>query len=182
MSKQFHPLAPKKPVILGTIGSTYGIRGWIRVHSYTSNPKNIFNYQPWLVKQISQWQLIQLESWQQHRQSLIIKIKDLNERHTVSLFNNCKIIVDSDQLPLLKKHDYYWKDIIGCQVFTTNGYNLGKVIEMIETGSNDVMVVKANIQDTFNIKERLVPFLYERIIKNVDLVHLVIEVDWNPVF
>lgn len=71
---------------------------------------------------------------------------------------------------------------MGCQVVTAEGYDLGKVIDMMETGSNDVLVIKANLKDVFGIKERLVPFLDGQVIKKVDLATRTIEVDWDPGF
>ncbi|MER2891372.1 ribosome maturation factor RimM, partial [Escherichia coli] len=82
----------------------------------------------------------------------------------------------------LEEGDYYWKDLMGCQVVTTEGYSLGKVIDMMETGSNDVLVIKANLKDAFGIKERLVAFLDGQVIKKVDLTTQTIEVDWDPGF
>lgn len=67
-------------------------------------------------------------------------------------------------------------------VVTTEGYSTGKVIDMMETGSNDVLVIKANLKDAFGIKERLVPFLDGQVIKKVDLTTQTIEVDWDPGF
>lgn len=64
---------------------------------------------------------------------------------------------------------------------TTEGYDLGKVVDMMETGSNDVLVIKANL-NAFGIKERLVPFLDGQVIKKVDLTTRSIEVDWDPGF
>jgi 16S rRNA processing protein RimM len=71
---------------------------------------------------------------------------------------------------------------MGCQVITTEGYELGKVVDMMETGSNDVLVVKANLKDAFGAQERLIPFLDEQVIKKVDLSTGTIEVDWDPGF
>lgn len=67
-------------------------------------------------------------------------------------------------------------------VVTTEGYELGKVVDMMETGSNDVIVIKANLKDAFGIKERLVPFLDGQVIKKVDLATRTIEVDWDHGF
>ncbi len=67
----------------------------------------------------------------------------------------------------------------GLPVVTAEGYDLGKVIDMMETGSNDVLVIKANLKDAFGIKERLVPFLDGQVIKKVDLATRTIEVDWD---
>jgi 16S rRNA processing protein RimM len=182
ISKQLKPVSPKQPIVLGTIGSAYGIRGWLKVFSSTENAESIFDYQPWLIQQLAQWQFIELEDWKHHSQDLIIKVKGIDDRDAASSLTHCEIIVDSEQLPSLEGDNYYWKDLMGCQVVTPSGYELGKVIDMIETGSNDVMVVKANLKDTFGIKKRLVPFLHGKVIKKIDLTARVIKADWNPGF
>ena len=145
MSKQLTAQAPVDPIVLGKMGSSYGIRGWLRVFSS-------------------------------------IKLKGVDDRDAANLLTNCEIVVDSSQLPQLEEGDYYWKDLMGCQVVTTEGYDLGKVVDMMETGSNDVLVIKANLKDAFGIKERLVPFLDGQVIKKVDLTTRSIEVDWDPGF
>ncbi len=182
MSKQLKPVAPKQPIVLGKMGSTHGIRGWLRVFSSTENAESIFDYQPWLIQRSGQWQFVELEDWKRHSQDLIIKVKGIDDRDAANLLTNCEIVVDSEQLPPLEGDDYYWKDLMGCQVVTTSGYELGKVIDMMETGSNDVMVVRANLKDAFGMKERLVPFLHGQVIKKVDLAAKIIEAEWDPGF
>ena len=144
--------------------------------------ESIFDYQPWFIQKAGQWQQVQLESWKHHNQDMIIKLKGVDDRDAANLLTNCEIVVDSSQLPQLEEGDYYWKDLMGCQVVTTEGYDLGKVVDMMETGSNDVLVIKANLKDAFGIKERLVPFLDGQVIKKVDLTTRSIEVDWDPGF
>src|SRR5699024_4778312 len=158
MSKQLTAQAPVDPIVLGKMGSSYGIRGWLRVFSSTEDAESIFDYQPWFIQKAGQWQQVQLESWKHHNQDMIIKLKGVDDRDAANLLTNCEIVVDSSQLPQLEEGDYYWKDLMGCQVVTTEGYDLGKVVDMMETGSNDVLVIKANLKDAFGIKERLVPF------------------------
>ena len=182
MSKQIRTAIPTKPVVLGKMGSTYGIRGWLRVFSSTEESESIFDYQPWFVKRAGEWQEIELEGWKHHNQDLIIKIKGMEDREAASLLTNCEIVVDSTQLPPLDDGDYYWKDLMGCQVVNTAGYQLGTVIDMMETGSNDVLVVKANLKDAFGMQERLIPFLDGQVIKKVDLDAHHIEVEWDPNF
>ncbi|XCW68412.1 ribosome maturation factor RimM [Kosakonia cowanii] len=150
--------------------------------SSTEDAESIFDYQPWFIQKAGQWQSIELESWRYHNQDIVIKLKGVDDRDAANLLTNCEILVDSAQLPQLEEGDYYWKDLMGCQVVTTEGYSLGKVIDMMETGSNDVLVIKANLKDAFGIKERLVPFLDGQVIKKVDLATQTIEVDWDPGF
>ena len=57
--------------------------------------------------------------------------------------------VSPEQLPSLPEGEYYWRDLIGCRVVTTKGYELGEVSELMETGSNDVLVVQAKANDAF---------------------------------
>ncbi|TCV99296.1 ribosome maturation factor RimM [Biostraticola tofi] len=182
MSTQIRMTSPDNPIVLGKMGSTYGIRGWLRVFSSTEDAESIFDYQPWFIKRAGNWQHIELEGWKRHNQDLIIKIKGIEDREAAGLLTNCEILVDSTQLPALDAGDYYWKDLMGCQVITTAGYQLGAVIDMMETGSNDVMVVKANLKDAFGIQERLIPFLDGQVIKKVDITAQLIEVDWDPAF
>ncbi len=182
MSTQIRMTSPDNPIVLGKMGSTYGIRGWLRVFSSTEDAESIFDYQPWFIKRAGNWQHIELEGWKRHNQDLIIKIKGIEDREAAGLLTNCEIVVDSTQLPALDAGDYYWKDLMGCQVITTAGYQLGAVIDMMETGSNDVMVVKANLKDAFGIQERLIPFLDGQVIKKVDITAQLIEVDWDPAF
>ncbi|MCE1635790.1 ribosome maturation factor RimM, partial [Enterobacter hormaechei] len=131
--------------------------------------EDIFEYQPWFIQRAGQWQHVELEAWKHHNQDIIVKIKDIDDRDAANLLTNCEVMVDSGLLPDLEEGDYYWKDLIGCQVINTTGYNLGTIHDMMETGSNDVMVIKANLKDAFGIKERLVPFLDGQVIKKVDL-------------
>ncbi|MGP1931688.1 MAG: ribosome maturation factor RimM [Arsenophonus sp. ET-DL9-MAG3] len=182
MSKGVYFKIPVKPVVLGKIGSSYGIRGWLKIFSYTENSKNIFEYQPWFIQRLGQWQLVKLESWKQHNKNSIIKIKYIDDKNAANLITNYKIIIDSSKLPPLKSNEYYWKDLIDCHVLTTKGYSLGCVKNLIKTGVNDVLVIKANIKDFFGIKERLIPFIYEKIVKNVNFTIKIIEVDWDPNF
>ncbi|MBP9642715.1 MAG: ribosome maturation factor RimM, partial [Budvicia sp.] len=162
--------------------STYGIRGWLRVFSSTEQSESIFDYQPWYIQQAGEWRVVELEGWKRHNQDLIIKLKGIDDREVANGLTNREIAVDSEQLPPLEDGDYYWKDLMGCRVVTTEGYELGKITDMMETGSNDVLVVRANLKDAFGAKERLIPFLDGQVIKKVDLTAQLVEVDWDPGF
>jgi len=177
MSKQ-----PDNAVVMGKLGSSYGIRGWLRVFSSTEHAESIFDYQPWFIKQGGQWRQIDVESWKRHNQELVIKVKGIDDRDVANTLTNCEIVVDGSKLPILGEDDYYWKDLMGCRVVTVQNYDLGTVTELMETGSNDVLVVRANLKDAFGAKERLVPFIEEQVIKKVDLAARIIEVDWDPSF
>ncbi len=168
--------------MVGKLGSTYGIRGWLRVYSSTEQAESIFDYQPWFLKVKGQWQSTELESWRHHNHDLIVKLKNVDDREAAQILANVEIGVDLSVFPQLQEGDYYWHDLIGCNVINLDGYAMGVVTEMMETGSNDVLVVRANSKDAFGKQERLIPFLYQQVVKRVDLTTKTIEVDWDAGF
>lgn len=83
-----------------------------------------------------------------------------------------EIYIRPEQIPELEQGDYYWSDLIGMQVESVSAEAFGQVEDMLETGANDVMVVKGD-------RERLIPFVIDDIVKNVDLINRRIVVDWQ---
>ncbi|MCF7488175.1 ribosome maturation factor RimM [Vibrio sp. A2-1] len=169
-------------IVMGKLGSTYGIRGWLKVFSYTDNAESIFDYSPWYLNQKGKWVEYKVESWKRHGQGYVCKLAGLDVREDAQLMTNFEIAIDPASLPELSEDEFYWRELFGMQVFTTKGYDLGEVSDLLETGSNDVLVIKANLKDAFGQKERLVPYLEEQVIKKVDREARRIEVDWDPGF
>lgn len=85
--------APVEPIVLGKMGSCYGIRGWLRVFSSTEDADSIFNYQPWFIQKAGKWEEVELESWRHHNQDIIIKLKGIDDRDAANALTNCEIIV-----------------------------------------------------------------------------------------
>lgn len=98
---------------------------------------------------------------------MVAKLDGLDVREDANLLTNFEIFIDPAVLPELSEEEFYWRELFGMQVVTTQGYDLGQVTDMLETGSNDVLVVKANLKDAFGQKERLIPFLEEQVIKKL---------------
>ncbi|WMY96309.1 MAG: ribosome maturation factor RimM [Arsenophonus sp.] len=172
---------PTNPIILGKLGATYGVNGWIKVFSFTENIQDIFNYQPWFIELLKEWYQLEIEDWKHDNKNIFIKFKNIYNKEHAHVMINCKIMVDSAQLPILKNDEYYWKDLIGCQIFNSQNYYLGRVTNLIVTGANDVLVLK-NLTDSLGIKERLIPFLYKKVVKQVNINTKIIQVDWDPSF
>ena len=126
--------------------------------------------------------VFELEDWKRHNQGYVGKLAHLDNREEAQAFTNAEIAIDADALPALTDEEFYWRELFGMTVVTTKGYDLGKVTDLLETGSNDVLVVAANPKDAFGQKERLIPFLNEQVIKHIDRDAQRIEVDWDPGF
>jgi 16S rRNA processing protein RimM len=172
----------KDLVVLGKFGAVYGINGWLKVNSYTDIPEGIFDYTPWQIQVQGNWRQMQISGKKRHGNGLIVKLADVADRDQAQLYVNADIAVERSALPQLAEGDFYWRDLMGMAVVNEAGYHLGEVVDMMETGSNDVLVVKANKSDAFGKTERLLPFLTDSVIKDVNNAQRRILVDWDPDF
>lgn len=172
----------EKEIILGKIGAVYGVKGWLKVHSFTDETDAILDYFPWSLKLGNKIQSVDVTDWRKHNKGLIVKVAGLDDRDRAQALVGSEILVNEAALPELPEGEFYWRDLIGMTVVTTQGYDLGKVSEMMETGANDILVVKANPNDGFGKKERLIPYLYEQVIISVNAETKQICVDWEPGF
>ncbi|TQF71669.1 ribosome maturation factor RimM [Pseudoalteromonas luteoviolacea] len=169
-------------LVVGKLGAPYGIKGWLKVHSFTDDPQGIFDFSPWLIGQQGKWQALEVSDWRRHNKGFIAKFANINDRDEAMAYTNAEIVVNSEQLPELPEGEFYWRDLIGMTVVTNKGYNLGHVDDLMETGSNDVLVVKANKKDAFGQTERLIPFLTDSVIIEIKHDEREITVDWDPAF
>lgn len=169
-------------ILVGKIGAPYGIKGWFKVNTYTEIPEGIFDYSPWFVTNNGQQQEVNVAEWRRHNKGLIARFDNVNSRNDAEAWLHSEIHVLANQLPKLGDDEFYWRELNGMQVITQQGYDLGKVSDLMETGSNDVLVVEANNTDAFGKTERLIPFIQDEVIVNVDREQNTITVDWDPGF
>jgi len=173
--------ASQEPVVLGRVSSVYGVKGWVKIISHTDPMENIQTYNPWLVKYQGQWKTYQVESFKRHGKGLIAKLAGVDDREIARLYNGCEIAVAADQIPELEEGEFYWSQLENLLVYTESGELLGKVSHLIETGSNDVLVVKGTAE-SIDRKERLLPYLPDQVIKDINLETGTMRVDWDPEF
>lgn len=169
-------------IILGKVGAVYGIKGWLKIHSFTDEPDAILDYFPWSLKLGNKIQAVEVTDWRKHNKGLIVKVGNIDDRDQAQALVGSEILTSENSLPKLPEGEFYWRDLIGMNVVTNKGYDLGIVTDMMETGANDVLVVKANLNDGFSKKERLIPYLLEQVIESVSIENKQICVDWDPGF
>jgi len=160
--------------VLGRISSPFGVRGWVKVFSYTSPLTNILDYSPWQLQQNGQVRSVQLIAGQKHGKGIIVQLENCTDREATLPFIGAEIIIDRESLPPVESDEYYWSDLIGLTVFNSAGENLGQIQQIIETGANDVLVLKGE-------RERLIPFR-NPVIEKVDLKQGIMTVDWDADF
>lgn len=161
-------------VIVGKIGSTYGVRGWLKILSYTEATTNILEYQPWYLEQGKDWKPVEITGSRAHGNSVIVKFPDIDNPEQARRLTGKKIAVMRSQLPTLKQDEFYWNDLKGLTVINQHGETLGKIIYLIAAGSNDVLVVKGD-------EEYAIPYLLKRTVISIDLNKKIMRVNWEKI-
>ena len=161
-----------QPIVLGRISGLFGVKGWVKVYSYTDPREAVLDYDRWLLSGKEGWQEATVAEGQRHGKTIIARIDGFDDRDQAASLIGTDIGVPRDELPETDNGHYYWSDIEGLRVVARDGTELGRVDYMLETGANDVMVVKGET-------ERLIPFVLDKVIIKVDFDEGRIDVDWE---
>lgn len=166
---------------MGRIVGAFGVRGWLKVQSFTDPAENLSEYQHWFVESDADWRVLETDQrrWQGGR--LIVHVKGCDARDQAEMLAQKNIGVEVDELPKLAADDFYWHQLQGLRVVGVNSELLGEVARLFETGANDVLVV-VGCDGSVDDKERLIPYLPGQVVKQVDLSAGQIRVDWDPDF
>jgi len=156
---------------MGRLGAPFGIKGWIKVQPYTETPDSLFDYDIWQIGRDETWQDFEVEEAAIHGDGLIAKLAGIDDRDQAFALRGRDVAVNREELPEAGKDEYYWNDLIGLTVVNRAGVELGQVAGLMETGSQDVLVVKGD-------RERLIPFV-DAYVTRVDMPGKRIEVDWE---
>ena len=169
----------ESPVIIGEITGVFGVKGWVKVFSHTEPRLNIVKYNPWLLKQGKEWKSVKLTNGRSQGKTIVAQLEDVNDREKAHSLIGTKIAIEPSQLKKLDENEFYWRDLEGLEVINLQGENIGKVSHLIETGANDVLVVKLPKVAGQKSKEMMIPYIPEQVIKKVDLDAKRVEVDWD---
>lgn len=161
---------PEGAVFVGKVHGAFGVRGWIRVQSFTEVQTNILSYQPWIID----GREYRVGEGKLHGRGLVVRLEEIDDRDFAQAMHGRDIAVPASELPPAEEGEYYWRDLLGLKVVTKEGVDLGVIASMMETGSNDVMVVNGD-------RERLLPWIDSTLV-SVDLDGGVVTVEWDPDF
>ncbi len=162
-------------LILGRISGIYGVRGWVRVFSYTDPRDAILGHAPWEIHIGGQWRTVPLEGGRPHGKGLVAKLAGWDDRDEVRALIGATIAIPRDRLPPLPEGEYYWADLIGLEVIDQDGKRLGRVATLMETGAHDVLVVRDEAGE-----ETLIPYVQGPVVKRIDLAAGRMDVEWWP--
>ena len=163
---------------MGRITSAHGITGWVKVFSYTDPIEQIFEYLPWQLAKGKRAQNLRVAEYKRQGKSLVARPEGYDSRDQAELLAGWEIRIERTQLPALPAGEFYWHELEGLTVVNIKGVVLGEVDYLLETGANDVMVVKS-MAGSVDDRERLIPYVENRIVRQVDLAERRILVDWE---
>ncbi len=170
-----HPHADERQQVpIGRISGLFGVRGWVKVWSGTRPRKNLFEYTPWLIHMDDGWREFRVLEWRPQGKGLVARLEGVDDRDQAAALLQRDIMIRREQLPALDD-GWYWVDLVGLNVETVEGENLGRVESLMETGANDVLVVAGS-------RQRLIPFTPGHAVREGDMQSGRIVVDWDPEF
>lgn len=163
-------------IVLGRIKAPYGVRGWVRIHPFGDDPLSWERMPTWWLSldaeaPLAQWQAFGLRACRLQGGDLVAAFDGVEDRTAAERLQGMYFGAPRESLPETDRDEYYWSDLIGLRVENGDGFALGVVEELIETGANQVLVVRKDGE------ERLLPFI-GAVVKDVDLAAGRILVDW----
>jgi len=168
-------LSEQQYISVGKISGVFGVKGWVKVFSFTDPRENILTYSPWLLKKGGETKTVNVVDGQLQGKTIVAQLAGIDDRDQAAALMGWDVFITRNQLPKAAKGEYYWSELIGLRVETIDGVQLGVVDSLLETGANDVIIVQGE-------RERVIPFLQGQTIINVDLDEGKIVVDWDPEF
>jgi 16S rRNA processing protein RimM len=166
----------ERRILLGRVVGAFGVRGEIKLESWTEPRSAIFRYQPWILRSANgQESTLEGARGRDTGKHLVARFPGIEDRDTVEAMHGTEVFVARSALPPPSADEYYWVDLEGLDVKTVEGVALGQVSHLFSTGANDVVVVRGD-------RERMIPFVVPEFVKSVDFEANLVVVDWDPEF
>lgn len=177
-------------IVIGEISAVFGVKGWLKVHSYTDPIDNILAYDNWWLDKKGQTRQVIIDEARRHSNGIVVHIKDVDDRDVAKEYCKSQIKIPLSAMPELSDDDFYWHQLEGLQVYLQEpsgqaGALIGTVDHLIETGANDVLVVQLEAQleaksgSKLEPEEILIPYLLGKVVKSVDIDNGTMLVDWQ---
>ncbi|MBA3696523.1 MAG: ribosome maturation factor RimM [Methylotenera sp.] len=166
-------------VVMGRIVAPYGVFGWLKIVPDTEVLDGLFDYDTWWLGNGEDWREYQVETAKVHNDVLVVKLVGIDDRDAAFACKGKQIAVPREQLPKPDENEYYWSDLIGLNVKNQQDIDFGSIVDVFETGANDVLVIKKD--GTPKNEEKLLPFI-AAVVLEVDIEAKTMLVDWDEDF
>src|SRR5690606_18034333 len=141
----------ERRVLMGRVVGLFGVRGWVKVYSYTRPPEALLDYPTWQLEVRGEWQTRAVAEARRQGRGLVARLEGFEDRDAAAALVGAAIAVHASELPARAEGEYYWAELEGLRVVNLADQELGRVSHLFETGANDVLVVRGE-------RERLIPF------------------------
>jgi 16S rRNA processing protein RimM len=174
---------------LGVVGAPFGVRGWVKLRSFTDPPDRLLQHRNLQLRVGGSWVAHKIEASGRSGGQLTAKLKGVDDRDQAGILRGARIGVPRSELPPRDDKDFYRADLIGCEVVNLAGRFLGKVQHFVETPAQVLMVVRGGAApdaggaapdeiDSQVEKEYWVPAVPLHL-RRVDLAARRVVVDWD---
>ena len=168
--------ASQRMILLGRLHGAFGVRGELKLESFTEPRSAILRYQPWILRNSSGGEReLAGAKGRETNKGLVATFPEVADRDAAEALRGTEVWVSRSVLPPPKPGEYYWIDLEGLRVVNVDGADFGTVSHLFSTGANDVLVAQGD-------RERMIPFLEPDFIKSVDFDAGVVTVDWDADF
>ncbi len=158
---------------IGTITNAHGIQGDLKIYSLTDTPEYYLDTKQFFIEKADELVPFEVEKLRFYKNQWIVKLVSIDDRDQAESYRQYRVLLKDSQLRPLEEGEYFLHDLIGCQVEDLEGVVLGTVIDVLQTGANDVYTVAGEH------REFLIPAI-PQIVKEVVLKHKVIRIDPIP--
>lgn len=167
---------PRRMIQVGKVHGAFGVRGEVKLESFTEPRSAIFRYQPWVLRDARG---IEREcegaKGRETPKGVVATLPGVEDRDGAEATRGLEVFVPREALPPPKAGEYYWVDLEGLRVRNVEGVDFGVVSHLFSTGANDVLVAQGD-------RERMVPFVVPDYIVSIDFDTALVTVDWDPDF
>ncbi|RNF85116.1 ribosome maturation factor RimM [Montanilutibacter psychrotolerans] len=164
-------------ILLGRVLGAFGLRGELKLESWTEPRPAIFRYQPWILRDPQGVEReVRGARGKESGKYLIGHLPDVLDRDAAEAMRGTEIYIPRAAMPPPKPGEYYWVDLEGLRVVNVDGTPMGVVTHLFSTGANDVLVTRDDS------RERMIPFVQPQYVTSVDFEAGVVTVDWDPDF
>jgi 16S rRNA processing protein RimM len=161
---------------LGQVGTAQGVRGWVRVRSYTDPPEALFDHEHWQLRSTrGERRAVRVLDSAPHQQAFRVKLEGVDDRDAAQALVGWLIEVARGEMPPLAEKEHYRDDLLGFEVHNLEGSRLGTVAHYVDLPVGQVMVVKDG--NVTGAREHWVPAVPKHVVK-IDVAARRISVDW----
>ena len=170
------PDSRQRMITVGRLHGAFGVRGEVKLESFTAPLHAIARYQPWILRDArGQERPCEGVKVREGVKGLIASMPGVEDRDAADALRGVDVLVPRSALPPPADGEYYWVDLEGLRVVNAEGVDFGTVSHLFSTGANDVLVAKGD-------RERMIPFVQPDFIRSVDFEVGLVTVDWDADF